>query len=250
MMRWLPTASLLALLLLWYVVAGFYPAHLVPNPLETGQTLVRLVATGLFGPAILATLYHLLVSFALAAAIGISLGIAMGRVAVVEACFKNIIPILATLPRLIIITLAIIFLKMSDRGVIFVGLISGLPFVVVGVWQATRNIDAGLLEMARVYGHSERSIMGRVVLPGVVPDIISAMRVTMGVLWHAVLVTEFIMGQSGIGRQISMSLALYDIPAIFAWGVVVVLCMVASEYMLFRPLEQRLMRWKKRAELV
>ncbi len=249
-MRYVPAGAVVVLIVAWYIVAGFYPAFLVPDPTETLQALLAIIQDGSFAGAVLATLYHLLVSFALAGVVGIILGVAMGRVALVEAFFKNIIPILQTLPRLITVTLAIIFLKMTDRGVIFVGLMAGLPFVVVGVWQATRNMDANLMEMARVYGHSERSLMRRVVLPGVVPDIISALRVTMGVLWHAVLVSEFIMGQKGLGRQISMALTMYNIPAIFAWGVVVVLFMVLTEYVAFRPLETRLLRWKRRAELV
>jgi NitT/TauT family transport system permease protein len=248
--RLLPFLPLLAVLILWYVGGLFYEVYVLPDPLETLAALSSLVRAGIFGATLAATFYHVLSSFALSALVGTSLGILMGRVRLAELAGKNLMPVLQTIPGLVLVTVAIIIFKFTDSGIIFVGFVFGLPNMVIGVWQGAKNVDANLIEMARVYGHTERSIMRRVILPSVLPDVISSMRVTMGILWHVVLFAEFIMGQSGFGRQIANSLAMFEYPDIFAWGLSVVVIMVLLEYGFFRPIERRLMAWKKRAAMV
>ncbi len=248
--RLLPFLPLVGILVLWYIGGLFYEVYVLPDPFETLGALSSLVRAGIFGATLAATFYHVLSSFALSAVVGVALGILMGRVRLAELSLKNLMPVLQTVPGLVLVTVAIIIFKFTDSGIIFVGFVFGLPNMVIGVWQGAKNVDANLIEMARVYGHQERSIMRRVILPSVLPDVISAMRVTMGILWHVVLFAEFIMGQSGFGRQIANSLAMFEYPDIFAWGLAVVVIMVLLEYGFFRPIEWRLMAWKKRAAMV
>ncbi len=248
--RLLPFVPILAIFVLWYVGGLFYDVYVLPDPFETLAALSALIRTGIFVATLGATFYHVLASFGLSVAAGVMVGILMGRIRLAELFGKNLMPILQTVPGLVLVTISIIIFKFTDFGIIFVGFIFGLPNMVIGVWQGTKNVDANLIEMARVYGHVERSIMRRVVLPGVLPDVISAMRVTMGILWHVVLFAEFIMGQSGFGRQIANSLAMFEYPDIFAWGLSVVVIMVLLEYGFFRPIERKLMAWKKRAAML
>jgi NitT/TauT family transport system permease protein len=145
------------------------------------------------------------------------------------------------------VSLAIVIFKFTDQAIIFIGFIFALSFMIVGVWQGTKNVDANLIEMARIYGHSERSIMRQVVLPAVFPEILSSLRVIMGILWGVSLFGEYVMGSEGFGYQIAIALQLFEIPDVFAWGFTVVTLMIIMEYGFFRPLENRLMVWKKRA---
>jgi NitT/TauT family transport system permease protein len=242
--------SLGALLAGWAVLGALMPENLLPGPGPAFRALRQAVESGVFLRALTATLGHLLAGTALAVAVGIVVGVLMGRVAVVEALLKDVVAVAQTVPGLIIVTLAIIAFKMTPAGIISVGFFFGLPNVVVTVWQGTRNVDPNLLEMARVYRHSEFSAMRRVVLPAILPDVVTALRVCVGILWHVTLFAEFIMGQQGFGYQISLALASFEVADIFAWGFVVVVLMVAMEYGLLRPLERALLAWKPRAQPV
>jgi NitT/TauT family transport system permease protein len=236
--------SLGALFVAWMAVAATVPETLLPGPGAALRALQQSLASGLFFRALAATLTHLVAGTILAVGVGVPVGILMGRVATVEALLKDVIAVAQTVPGLIIVTLAIIAFKMTPTGIVAVAFFFGLPNVVVTVWQATRNVDPNLLEMARVYGHSEVSAMRRVILPAIVPDIVTALRVSVGILWHVTLFAEFIMGQQGFGYQISLALASFEVADIFAWGFVVVVLMVLMEYGLLRPLERALLGWK------
>jgi len=231
----------------WTVLGATLPENLLPGPGPAFRALGHAIESGIFARALAATLGHLAAGTALAVGFGVLIGVLMGRIAVVEALLKDVVAVAQTVPGLIIVTLAIIAFKMTPAGIVAVCFFFGLPNVVVTVWQGTRNVDPNLLEMARVYEHSELSAMRRVVLPAILPDVVTALRVCVGVLWHVTLFAEFIMGQQGFGYQISLALASFEVADIFAWGFTVVVLMVAMEYGFLRPLERRLLDWKPRA---
>ncbi len=239
--------SLGALFVLWTALGALLPENLLPGPGPAFRALGHAIRSGLFLRALAATLSHLIAGTVLAVGVGVVVGILMGRVLVVEALLKDVVAVAQTVPGLIIVTLAIITFKMTPTGIVSVAFFFGLPSVVVTVWQGTRNVDPNLLEMARVYGHSELSAMRRVILPAILPDVVTALRVCVGILWHVTLFAEFIMGQQGFGYQISLALASFEVADIFAWGFTVVVLMVAMEYGLLRPLERALLGWKPRA---
>ena len=56
-----------------------------------------------------------------------------------------------------------------------------------------------------------------------------------------------LVGQQGIGYQISLALGAFQVPDIFAWGLTVVVLMVIMEYGMLRPLERRLLAWRPQA---
>ena len=244
--QWLYSVGAIgAVVAVWAILGLVLPETLLPGPVPTVRALFDL--GGVFFRALAATLWHITAGTVLAVAFGVVIGILMGRVRVVSASLRDLIAIAQTVPGLIIVTLAIIAFKLTPTAVLAVAFFFGLPNVVVAIWQATRNVDPRLLEMAQVYGHSEVSIMRRVIVPAIVPDIVTALRVCVGILWHVVLFAEFIVGQQGFGYQISLALSSFQVAEIFAWGLAVVIIMVAMEYGLLRPLERRLLASRPKA---
>lgn len=231
----------------WFVAGLFMSENLLPGPVPTVRAFLD-IGSGLFFRALGASLWHLVAGTTLAMVFGVLLGILMGRFTLVGAALRDVVAIAQTVPGLIIVTLAIVIFKLTPTAVLAVAFFFGLPNVVIAIWQATRSVDPRLLEMARVYDHSELSVMRRVVLPAIVPDIVTALRVCVGILWHVVLFAEFIVGQQGFGYQISLALSAFQVADIFAWGLAVVVIMVIMEYGLLRPLERRLLSWRPQAQ--
>jgi NitT/TauT family transport system permease protein len=246
--RFLSPFAIFLVLLVWCIFGLFMPSYIFPDPLETLRAIGDIFIEGILLKAMSNTLVHILVAFFSAGLLGALIGIAMGRVRWIEAFGQDLVPLFQTVPGLVLISISIILFKFTSKAIIFSGFIFGLPNMIIGIWQGTKNVDANLVEMARIYGHSEWSIMRRIVIPWVIPDIISGLRVVMGLLWHGILFAEFMIGGGNcFGYQLYSALALFNVPRIFAWGVSVVSIMIIMEYGFFRPLENRLMVWKKRA---
>jgi NitT/TauT family transport system permease protein len=238
--------SLVFLFLGWMMLSNIYPETLFPSPSRTLLALCSLTKTGALGAALKTTLFHVFASYLICMAVGITLGILMGRIRPVEEFNKDLISFAQTIPSLIVIAFSVIFFGISHLGVIFTLVVVGLPFIIVTVWEGAKNVDANLIEMGRVYHAGRQQILNKIVMPSVVPEIFAGSRLLIGALWRTTLFAEFIMGKEGLGARIQKSMYLMETPEVFAWGGVVVALMVVSEYLVFRPLEVKTMNWKKR----
>lgn len=230
----------------WLTLSGVYPETLFPSPGRTLLAASSLLKTGALTTALMITLYHILASYLICMAIGILLGVLMGRIRPVEDFNKDLISLVQTVPSLIIIAFSVIFFGISHLGVIFTLVVVGLPFITVTVWEGAKNVDANLIEMGRVYHSRGREVLQKIVMPSVVPEIFAGSRLLIGALWRTTLFAEFIMGKEGLGARIQKSMYLMETPEVFAWGGVVVVLMIMSEYLVFRPLEVKTMKWKKK----
>jgi NitT/TauT family transport system permease protein len=185
-------------------------------------------------------------AFALIIGMGLPAGIVIGRFWIVEDLTRVALIFLQTVPTVVLIALALIFIGTSDTAVITVTAASGFTYFTLNVIQGTKAIDQDLTEMARAYGAREPALMRSVILPSVVPYFLAAGRITLGVVWQVTLFAEYLMGTSGVGFQVSASIKLLDTASVFAWGLTIVALSISFEYGIFRPIESRLTRHTKR----
>ncbi len=71
--------------------------------------------------------------------------------------------------------------------------------IYLNTYHGIKNIDSGLLEMARSYGLSGFRLLTQVVLPGALPSIMVGVRFALGFMWLTLIVAETISANSGIG---------------------------------------------------
>lgn len=243
----LSVASVVVLYLLWLWGSHHFADYILPAPAHVWSSLRDLFSRGVWWTEVTATLGHLFIAFALILAIGLPLGIVIGRQWVVEDLTRVPLIFLQTVPTVVLIALALIFLGTTSTSVVAVTVASGLSYFTLNVIQGTKSIDHDLVEMGRVYGASERRLMRTIVLPSVVPYFLAGSRVTLGVVWQVTLFGEYLMGTNGVGFQISSSIKLLDTASVFAWGLSIVALTIVFEYGLFRPVEAFLTRHSRRS---
>ncbi len=194
-----------------------------------------------------ATLDHMFLAYGLTIALGLPIGILIGRFWVIEDLTRALLIFLQTVPTIVLIVLALIFVGSTATGVIAVTVASCFTYFTLNVIQGTKAIDRDLVEMARTYEASEVTIMRSIILPSVVPFFLAGGRITLGVAWQVTLFGEYLMGVHGIGFQISGAIGLLNTAEVYSWGVSVVLLTIAFEYGFFRPVEWLLTRHMRRA---
>ena len=188
-------------------------------------------------------------AFLLVAIVGLPVGIAMGRLWYFEDLLRVPAILLQTIPTIVIAAIALISIGTTSSGVVFVTAASGITFFVLTVVQGTRQVDSGLLEMARAYGTSEPRIVRTIVLPSLVPYVLAGSRIALGVAWHVALVAEYLMGVGGVGTALAADVRLLDTASLFSWGLTIVVFTIVIEYTVFRSLEQLLTRRRGRVAL-
>ncbi len=235
------------LYLLWLWGSSKYPKYILPSPADAWASFKDLVDRGVWWQEVRATLEHMALAFGLILAIGLPLGIVIGRLWVVEDLTRVLLVFLQTVPTVVLIVIALIAIGSDATSVVAVTVASGLTYFTLNVIQGTRSIDQDLVEMARAYGANEARIMRSITLPSVVPYFLAGARITLGVVWQVTLFAEYLMGVHGIGFQISGAIGLLQTSEVYVWGVSVVVLTIAFEYGVFRPLEWALTRHTRRA---
>jgi NitT/TauT family transport system permease protein len=237
-----------ALYVAWVIGSHHFASYILPGPGLVWDSFTSMWSRGVWTAQVGSTLGHMFAAYGITIAIGLPLGILIGRFWVIEDLSRALLIFLQTIPTIVLIALALIFVGTTATGVIGVTVASCLTYFTLNVIQGTKSIDSELVEMARTYGAHEGTIMRSIILPSVVPFFLAGGRITLGVAWQVTLFGEYLMGTPGVGFQVNAAIKLLDTAAVFAWGLSIVFLTIAFEYGVFRPVEALLTRHMRRAE--
>jgi sulfonate transport system permease protein len=98
-----------------------------------------------------------------------------------------------------LIPLVILWFGIDETAKIFLVALGTLFPIYLNTFHGIRNIDAGLLEMARSYGLANWALFRDVILPGALPSILVGLRFALGFMWLTLIVAETISAKEGIG---------------------------------------------------
>ena len=177
-------------------------AVLMPAPSTIAVTAAGMIASGELFHHLMASLKREAVAF-LFASTAIPLGIMMGWWRVVYDQVNPIMEILRPIPPLAWIPLSILWFGIGDEQnqfIIFLGIF--FP-ILVNTIVGVKNIDPILVRAARSLGASERKLLARIVFIGALPQIITGVRIGLGVGWMALVAAELVGANSGLGFVIN-----------------------------------------------
>jgi ABC-type nitrate/sulfonate/bicarbonate transport system permease component len=216
-------------------------AVLMPAPSTIAKTAAGMIASGELFYHLLASLRREAAAFVFAAT-AIPLGMAMGWSRLVYNQINPIMEILRPIPPLAWIPLSILWFGLGDEQnefIIFLGMFFPiLVNTVVGV----KNVDPNLIRAARSLGAPEHKVLWRIVLQGALPQIITGVRVGLGVGWMALVAAELVGANSGLGFLINdaRSMLRTDTIAVGMLTIGIVGLMIDTA---IRLLSRRLLPW-------
>ena len=208
--RFLPRLILLALLVLAWQLASTvwlpsidpHMAVLLPAPFLVATTAAGMIASGELLYHLMASLKREAVAFVMASS-AIPIGLAMGWWRPVHDQVNPIMEILRPIPPLAWIPLSILWFGLGDEQnefIIFLGMF--FP-ILINTITAVKNIEPNFVRAARSLGAPERKVLTRIVLVGALPQIITGVRVGLGVGWMALVAAELVGANSGLGFLIN-----------------------------------------------
>ena len=199
MKRLLPFSAAAALVAVWFLAAERQTSGLFPNPAQVVLGLVELLKRGLLAKYVVASLYRVSWGYLLAVVTAIPAGLLLGWYRRGEQALNPLIQLLRPISPLAWIPISILWFGVGDMAAIFlIFLASFLPLAVASM-NAVRNVPPTLLRAGRNFGLSNRRILLDVILPASLPQLIVALRISLGVAWLVVVAAEMIAVNSGLG---------------------------------------------------
>ena len=208
---------------LWQTFAALSGSFLIPSFTETVQAAWQLtVVKGTVWGPLLDSNGALVIGYAISAALALPLGLAAGRVRLLDRALDPYSTIILAIPVAPLIPVVITALGISLAArVSIVVLFSGI-FIYVNTRAGVRGVDRQLIEMAHSFGASERLIWRRVVIPSAMPATFAGLRIGLGRALTGMVVVELLLVATGIGNLLLDFSARLESDKIFATvGIVI-----------------------------
>lgn len=198
----LPLGVALAFILGWHFAVKLSGSDIFPTPGQVVSGTVELVEKGVLVKYVVASLFRVSAGFLLAVFVGIPLGLLMGWFGRARLAFNPAIQVLRPISPIAWIPVAILWFGVSDLAPIFLIFLASLFPITTAAMAAVQNIQLVYIRAARNFGIKGLDLFKKVVFPAALPQILTGLRLALGVAWLVVVAAEMIAVNSGLGYLI------------------------------------------------
>jgi len=192
------------------------------------------------------TLYRAITGFLVSTVLGVGLGMAMSRSAIMRWFFDPIISVGFPMPKIAFLPIVMLWLGLYDVSKISMVVFDAIFPVVTATVAGIAGIERELIWSARNMGATDRELMWQIVLPAALPQIMTGLQVALPIAMIVAVVAEMVMGGYGLGGAMMTSYRFADSRGVFA-GIVEI---AAVGYILVKGmslLRRRLLIWHPEA---
>jgi NitT/TauT family transport system permease protein len=243
-LTWLYVLTVVLGIAIWAATALLANNALIPTPVEVVVRAWEVIVDGTLFTATMASLGRVLTGFTLGILLAIPAGFLMGWYWVARGLLEPWVQFFRTIPPLALIPLVIVILGIGEPAKIFVIFLASFLSCVLAVFQGVRNVDATLINAARVLGAKDGTIFIRVVVPASTPFIFVGMRVALGASWATLVASELIAAPTGLGRMMQSAAQFLD-TALIVVGIIMIGILGFVMDRLLMLLERRLTGWQE-----
>ena len=214
--RFVQLVSVAALLAAWEGVAraGWLDPLFVPAPSAVAGALLTVGATAVAGLG--DTLVKTAVAYVISVVLGVGGGLLLGSLRPVRQAVNPFVIALYGMPKILVLPWIVLLLGFGTLPAIVYGAIHGVFPILVLVTGAVRDVDATLLTVARAFGARRRQLYWKVVLPAIVPTVLTGMRLGIVFCLLGVLIVEMFAGVRGMGHVLGSLANGFRAPELFA----------------------------------
>jgi NitT/TauT family transport system permease protein len=239
--------TIAAALALYEAVArtGTFPPALMPTLPKVWNALVASLMDGSMIGHAAGTLYRVLCGLGMAVAIGVPLGILMGRFKPVENFFMPLVSALMPIPSLAWVPLFLLWFGLGNTVAILIVFYAALFPMLLNTWSGVRAVNPLWLRAAGAMGADEKALFWKVMVPGAAPFIITGLRQSFLRAWIAVIGAEFLAASDwGLGWVIFDAKEFLNADLMLASLVVIGGIGFAFERLVFGSIEKAtVQRW-------
>jgi NitT/TauT family transport system permease protein len=223
---------------------GPWPPWLLPGPDAVVRALGASARDGTLVRGVLTSLHRLFFGYALSAALGIALGMVMGRIAWVRAAVGPLVVGLQALPSICWLPLALLWFGLSEKAIVFVVVMGSLLAITIATEGAVRAVPPLYVRAARTLGARRLRLYTRVILPASLPGIVTGLKLGWTFAWRSLMAGELLYVSGGLGQLLTLGRELNDMARVMAVMVVIVVLGLVFERVLFGAIERHVReRW-------
>jgi len=234
--------SVIAVLSLWqYVGSGVDPV-LFTTPSAVARAAYGMILSGELWTYLWPSLVIFGVGLAIAAVVGVAMGVLLARYWVIDVALGVYITFLYSIPAVALVPLIVLWAGFESTAKIIVLFLFAFFPMAINTYQGVKNVDPRLVEVGRAFRCSERQLWANIVLPGALPFIVTGLRLAVGRGLIGMVLADQYTAISGIGYLIVRTAATYQVDKMFV-PIVTLGILGITLTALLRVLERRVAPW-------
>ena len=253
--KWLPVADIVGQIIpdgLVDLVPGSYPRHqadgtfqhnLKSRLLAFAQGEVNMGYVPMLDGHVWDSLFRVLVAMGLGILVGVPLGIMMGASRFFKSYFDPLIELYRPIPPLAWAPLILTAIGLGDAGKITLLFMVALAIMIISARTGAISTQLSKIRASHSLGATPRQILRQVILPNAMPEILTGIRIAIGVCWGTLVAAELLAGETGIGFVENVASKTQDYTTI--WVTILIMGMLGFALdLLMRWVIDRTIPWR------
>jgi ABC-type nitrate/sulfonate/bicarbonate transport system permease component len=240
-------ASMLALAALWQIFSYTFPPFLFPPIPAIISRTVEILITGSLLWDVLLTAWRIFAGLLGAFIVGGVIAMIIGQSRTAENFIAPVLTFFQGIPALSWVVFAIIWFQGIEFRVFFIMLMTTLPAFTFQILDAFRSMSKDLFEMTMAFRPSRWKLFRYLIVPTIVPGILTAWKVNLGNAARVVVVAELVGATGGVGYELLRQQQLFDMAGAMAWTLQLVLFVLIVQQSI-NALEAWMLRYRAVSE--
>jgi ABC-type nitrate/sulfonate/bicarbonate transport system permease component len=216
-------AGMLVLAAVWQVLSMTFPPFLFPPVPEIITRTVEILITGSLLIDVLLTAARIFGGLLGAFILGGLVAMLIARSRTLENFITPVLTFFQGIPALSWVVFAIIWFHGTEFRVLFIMVMTTLPAFTFQILDAFRSMSKDLFEMTMSFRPSRWTLFRFLIVPTIVPGILTAWKVNLGNAARVVVVAELVGATGGVGYQLLRQQQLFDMAGAMAWTLQLVI---------------------------
>lgn len=240
-----PFVGIAGLIVLWELIArmGFVSPLFLPAPSVIVTTGWEMLVNGEIMSNLTASLYRIIIGYAIGSVLGILIGLILGFFKVADAVGTPIVYSIYPIPKIALLPLFILWLGIGELSKVTIIALGVFFPVVINTFSGVKNVDPLLIKAAVTFGSNRFNVIRKVILPGALPMIFAGLKLAAGTSLLLLVSAEMIAAQEGLGSMV-LHYGNLMITSKLMVGVAILSILGLSFNKFLKWLETKLIPWK------
>jgi ABC-type nitrate/sulfonate/bicarbonate transport system permease component len=217
---------------LWQIASTFFPPFLFPSLIDVFKRCFDILTSWSQFADVLSTVGRILAGLAGAFLIGAALAVLMVRSRLVNDFLSPILTLFQGIPALSWVVFAIIWFHGIEPRIFFIMVMTTLPAFTFQVLAALQAMSRDLMEMVMSFRPTRTKLFRVMIIPAILPDILTAWKVNLGNASRVVVVAELVGATGGVGYELLQQQQLFDMAGALAWTLQLVFFVLIAQAVL------------------
>ncbi|MGE3619007.1 MAG: ABC transporter permease [Acidimicrobiia bacterium] len=234
--------ALAAFILYWQLKGTSQPSAILPAPTKILSRWYSEITDGELAGELGQTMVSMAYGYVIAAVVGITIGVLMGRVRFIHGLLEPVVEIVRPVPIIIFIPVVILYMGLGRGMNIMVIVLAAVNPVLLNSFAGARVVPATLADTAATFRLSWFQTLRETVLPNAAPHIFVGLRLALASSLIVAVATGMIAGTSGLGYYILNAQQTLNVEKMYA-GALTVAIIGYGLNLIFLTIERRILHW-------